>query len=64
MTFEEAIRKSIRAFLSGSSLDSLKESYGKDIKYTKEYFDELEKQVVKKGKKEKPSKSDEEKIDE
>lgn len=58
MTFEEAIRKSIRAFLEGKPAENLKEAYGKEIKYTKEYFDELEKQIIKGTKKTKPSKQD------
>lgn len=49
-TFEGVIRQSIKSFKQGKlpeqTLKSMSEE-GKEIKYTPEYFDELEQQVIK-----------------
>jgi mannosyltransferase OCH1-like enzyme len=46
MTFEEAIRKSIAKYFKGHSFDALQEATGKEMKYTLEYFDQLEKDML------------------
>lgn len=45
MTFEEAIIKSIKAYLDGEMPQELLE-VSEDTKYTPEYFDELEKDIM------------------
>lgn len=45
MKFEEAIIKSIKAYREGKDPDELFKVVGK-VKYTREYFDELEKSLV------------------
>ena len=49
-TFEGVIRQSIKSFKQGKlpeqTLKSMSEE-GKEVKYTPEYFDELEQQVIK-----------------
>lgn len=45
MTFEEAIRRSIKAYYKGkdaTNLNSLKE----EVRFTREYFDELEDELL------------------
>jgi len=59
MTFEEAIRRSIRAYLKGKIPESVKEAKG-ELRYTPEYFDELEERVLNPDKKKKKSKDDDE----
>ena len=46
MTFEEAIRKSIKAFLKGEQPTNLAEASGGEVKYTLKFFDDLEKELV------------------
>ena len=41
MKFDDAIKKSIRAFLDGKLPDKLIEVQGREIIYTPEYLDEL-----------------------
>ena len=41
MKFDDAIKKSIKAFLDGKLPDKLIEVQGKEIIYTPEYLDEL-----------------------
>lgn len=50
MTFEEAIKESIIKYYEGHSFDSYKEATGKDIKYTKDYFDSVEEEMLPKEK--------------
>mgnify|MGYP003121811741 CR=1 FL=1 len=45
MTFEEAIVKSVKAYLDGTVPKELLE-VSEDSKYTPEYFDELEKEIM------------------
>ena len=45
MTFEEAVRKSIKAYFSGRDADNFLSEHG-DIKYTREYFDEMEEELI------------------
>jgi hypothetical protein len=45
MTFEEAIVKSVKAYLEGDMPKELMEA-SKETKYTPEYFDELEKEIT------------------
>lgn len=42
MKFDEAVKRSIQAFLDGRLPSSLIEAQGKDLLYTPEYLDELE----------------------
>lgn len=44
MTFEEAIRKSVKAYWKGKTPENLKKSV-KQMKYTKKYFDRFEKET-------------------
>ena len=46
MKFDDAIKKSIKAFLDGKLPDKLIEVQGKEIIYTPEYMDELEEQLT------------------
>ena len=61
MTFEEAIRKSIRAFMKGDTPQNLIDASGGKIKYDLKFFDELEKEILgePKGKKSKKKGEDE-----
>lgn len=61
MTFEEAVRKSIRSYFKGKEPTAMKEAKG-EIKYTMKFFDDLEKQVLGKdaAKKDKKSKGEDE----
>ena len=42
MTFEEAVRKSIKAYFNGEDPTALIDATEGGAKYTREYFDELE----------------------
>ena len=42
MKFDDAVKRSIKAFLDGRLLTALIEAQGKDLIYTPEYLDELE----------------------
>lgn len=44
MTFESAVRKSIRKFQDGESMGELSKTM--ELKYTKEYFDNAEQELV------------------
>jgi hypothetical protein len=64
MTFEEAIRKSIKAYFDGKDPSALIEAKG-GIKYDRAFFDKLEEDIVepknlKKAKKTKTPKGEEE----
>jgi hypothetical protein len=59
MTFEEAVRKSIRAFLKGDMPASLVEASGGKMKYDQKFFDDLEKEIL--GEDKKTKKKDEDK---
>lgn len=50
MTFEEAIIKSVKAYLDGEMPSELVGA-SKETKYTPEYFDELEEELMKKPEK-------------
>lgn len=64
MTFEEAVEKSIRAYYEKMSFENYESSTGKPIKYTKDYFDEQEKDLVPtKMEVEEPEEMEEEEID-
>ena len=45
MTFEEAIIKAVRKYYEGEDPLELMAAQGKEIKYTREYFDELEEEL-------------------
>lgn len=45
MTFEEAVRKSIKAYFSGKDAENFL-SEQDETKYTREYFDEMETDLV------------------
>jgi hypothetical protein len=55
MTFEEAIRLSIKAYMKGKIPQSVNEAKG-GLRYTPEYFDDLEKNLL--GEKEVDEKDD------
>lgn len=42
MKFDDAVKRSIKAFLDGKLPSALIEAQGKDLIYTPEYLDELE----------------------
>jgi hypothetical protein len=61
MTFEEAIRKAIKAYRDGKDPDELLKAKGTSLSYDREYFDGLEEEIVgKASKKSKKNKKDEE----
>jgi len=45
MTFEEAIRRSIKAYFDGKDPTNLNEVKG-EVRYTREYFDEMEEELI------------------
>lgn len=51
MKFEDAVRRSIRSFISGKGLEKTAEMKEGGLKYTKEFFDNLEEQLIGKPKK-------------
>ena len=59
MQFEEAVRKSIKAYFSGKMADNFLAENG-ETKYAPEYFDEIEEGIVGKDAKKKRSKDGEE----
>lgn len=46
MTFEEAVKKSIRAYYSEMNYENYETTRGKPIKYNKKYFDEKEEMLL------------------
>lgn len=46
MTFEEAVRKSIIAYFNGEDPTELMNASEGEIKYTREYMDEVEKELL------------------
>lgn len=60
MTFEEAVRKSIKAYFEGKDPENLLEAMG-GTKYTREYFDEMEEELL--GEKPEPEMDEEEELD-
>lgn len=63
MKFEEAVRKSIKAYFEGRDPEAFLEAHG-DIKYTREYFDEVEEEMLSDTKKKTMKKDKEEGEDE
>lgn len=60
MTFEEAIRKAIKAYREGKDPEELIKAKGKKLSYDRDYFNGLEKEIVgKDSKKSKKKKQDE-----
>jgi hypothetical protein len=49
MTFEDAIKMSIKKYFQGRMPEELEKSSGKEMKYTMEYFDQLEADIEKDG---------------
>lgn len=63
MTFEEAIRKAIKAYRDGKDPDELMKAKGKTtLSYDREYFDGLEEEIVGKDAK-KSKKNNKKKLD-
>lgn len=61
MTFEEAVVTAVRKYYNGQEPEELLKAQEGESKYTREYFDELEEEIVPSGKKKKSkSKKDEE----
>lgn len=58
MTFEEAIIKSVQKYYSGTDPVELNSVSGKETKYTREYFDDLEEELVNPSKKKKKKKKE------
>lgn len=46
MTFEEAVEKSIRAYYDKMRFENYESTTGKPVKYTKEYFDKQEEDLL------------------
>jgi len=46
MNFEDAIKKSIKSFLSGKTPEALRATRDEDFKYSAEYFDILEEEIL------------------
>lgn len=61
MTFEEAIRKSIRKYRDNKAFSELSKAKGGQLRYNLEFFDDLEKELLKEATGSKKKKS--EKID-
>lgn len=60
MTFEEAVRKSISAFMKGDMPQNLIDASGGKIKYDLKFFDELEKDILGEPKKKSKKKDEDE----
>ena len=60
MTFEEAIVKAVRKYYAGKDPEALLEASEGEFKYTREYFDELEEELIPSDPKKKSKKDDEE----
>jgi len=58
MTFEEAIIKSIKKYYEGTDPVELNTASGKKPKYTREYFDELEEELLNPPKKKRKKKKE------
>lgn len=58
MTFEEAIVKAVRKYYAGKEPEALIEASEGEFKYTREYFDELEEELVPSDIKKKSKKDD------
>jgi len=63
MTFEEAIVISVRKYYAGKDPEALIEASDGDLKYTREYFDELEEELVPSDKKKKSKTKEDEEVD-
>jgi ABC-type transporter lipoprotein component MlaA len=59
MTFEEAIVTAVRKYYAGKDPEALMEASEGEFKYTREYFDELEEEIMSSSE-DKKSKKDEE----
>ena len=59
MTFEEAIVIAVRKYYAGKDPEALMESSEGEFKYTREYFDELEEELVPSSKNKKTKKDEE-----
>lgn len=46
MTFEQAVRKAIKAYMDGKDPTALIETMGEELKYNRQYFDEAEKELL------------------
>ena len=46
MTFEQAVRKAIKAYMDGKDPTALIETMGEELKYNRQYFDETEKELL------------------
>jgi hypothetical protein len=64
MTFEDAIKMAIRKYYSGSDPEELLKAKGSEIKYTREYFDDLEEELLSSKKGKKPKKKKKDKVEE
>jgi len=62
MTFEEAIKKSIKAYFAGKMPTELG-AVSEDLKYTREYLDDLEEKLVGKKKKKSSKKAKEKDVE-
>lgn len=58
MTFEEAIVASIRAYYKGKDPVEYNEAKGGEVKYTREYFDQLEASIDEETQPKKKAKND------
>jgi len=58
MTFEEAIVISVRKYYQGKMPEKLMETKKGEVKYTREYFDELEEELLNPKKKTKKDEED------
>tara|TARA_E500000178_G_scaffold301546_1_gene310504 strand:- start:474 stop:668 length:195 start_codon:yes stop_codon:yes gene_type:complete len=58
MTFEEAIVVSVRKYYQGKMPEKLMETKEGELKYTREYFDELEEELLNPKKKTKEDEED------
>lgn len=63
MTFEEAIIISVRKYYAGQDPEELMGSKEGETKYTREYFDELEEELVPSDKKKKSKTKEDEEVD-
>lgn len=50
-TFDNAVKKAVRAFYEGHGFDAYEKKTGNKIKYNIDYFDDIEPSYRKKGKK-------------
>jgi len=63
MRFEDAVQKAIRKYYDGFDPEELINAQEEEVKYTREYFDELEEELVPSKKTKKSKKKEDEEVE-